>query len=67
MCGFSSIHFQKIFFLRSIDAALLRMEVVALEQRDLGGPQPVMIGEMKQRPIALAVDNAEQPTRLLLG
>ena len=40
---------------------------VALEQRHFGGPQPVMIGQLKQGAVALARDDRKQPAHLVLG
>jgi hypothetical protein len=50
-----------------VNATLFLVEVITLQQGHFGGPQAVMIGELKQRPISFAVDDAEQPTHLILG
>src|SRR4030095_12573131 len=50
-----------------IDAALLRVHVVTLEQRHFGGSQPVMIGQLKQGAVALVTDDGKQPAHLVLG
>ena len=50
-----------------VDAALLLVDILALEQRHFGGPQPVMIGELKQGAITLARDDGKQPAHLVLG
>jgi len=42
-----------------VDVALLRLDVIALQQRDFGGAQTVMVGELKQSTITLAGDNGK--------
>ena len=43
---------------RDVDPALLLVDIVALEQRHFGSPQPMMIGQLKQGAVALAVMTA---------
>ena len=52
---------------RDVDPALLLVDIVTLEQRHFGGPQPVMIGQLKERAVALAGDDRQQPAHLVLG
>jgi hypothetical protein len=46
---------------------LLRVYVTALEQRDFGGAQAVMIGQLKEGTVALPGDDRKEPAYLVLG
>jgi len=50
-----------------INAALLRVHVVTLEQRHFGGPEAVMIGQLKEGTVTLAGDDGKQPAHLVLS
>ena len=55
------------FDTRNVNAALLRVHIVTLEQRHFRGPQPVMIGQLKEGTIALAGNDGKQPAHLVLS
>src|SRR2546428_9034415 len=50
-----------------VEAALLLMDVVTLQQRHFGGPQTVMIGQLKEGAVTLPGDDRKEPAHLLLG